>query len=179
MRSPLGPLAALDQALLVRRAAAATAVTFLIQFATGWALRNPVAPYGIVSLELAGSADRAEEIVASWEEANILGLATANVLLDYSFLVSYAVLLVALSVRAGMRVETPVSMTTGYTVGWGQWLAGGLDAVENVALLVLLAGAISDLTAGIARAAAVGKFVLIGVGLLWVVTAEVVRLVRR
>ena len=179
MRSPLGPVAGFDQALLLRRAASATFVTLLIQFATGYPLRNPVAPHGIVSLELAGTAERAAEIVASWERAGVLGLATANVILDYSFLVSYTVLLVTLSVRAGSQLGESGWVRTGNTVGWSQWVAGGLDAVENVALLLLIAGIFSDFLAGVARFTAIGKFALIAVGVIWIVMAEILRLLAR
>ena len=179
MRSPLGPVAGFDQALLLRRAAAATFVTLLVQFATGYPLRNPVAPAGILSLELAGSAERAAEIVASWEQMGVLGLATANVILDYSFLVSYTVLLVTLSVRAGSHLGGPGWVRTGDTVGWSQWVAGGLDAIENVALLLLITGVFSDLLAQAARVTAIGKFALIAVGVMWIVVAELVRLLGR
>ncbi len=177
LRSPLRLLAPIDERLLLRRAGAATFMTFLVQFATGWPLKLPDAAGGIISLELAGSASRASEVLDAWQQAGLTGLATANVILDFSFLISYSALLTVLAVRAGRDLGRAERL--GWGVGWGMWAAGGLDAVENVALLLMLAGSVTDLIAGTAKVLAVSKFALIGLGLAWVATAHLARLSTR
>jgi hypothetical protein len=51
-------------------------------------------------------------------------------------------------------------------LAWGPWLAALLGAVENVALLRMLRGAVEKLWPQIARRCAVSKFALVITGLL-------------
>ena len=57
----------------------------------GRALKVPSAPGGIVSLQLAGSGQRARAIVDGWREAGRLGAARVNLRLDWVFLWLYPV----------------------------------------------------------------------------------------
>ena len=168
MRNPLGPLAYVERRNLILRAVAATAVTGLVQLATGAPLRGEVAPAGIVSLELAGSAARASEILASWRAEGVLGWASANVLLDYSFLAAYAALGVALAVTVAEGGGRPM-VSLSLVAAWGMWAAGASDSLENIGLLIMIGGRVSDFVASATRLFAVVKFGLIAVGVTWVV----------
>lgn len=182
MRNPLAPLWRVDRHLLLRRAGAATAFTFLAVFATGWPLRLPETPLGIVSLELARSAARASDVVASWDSAGLSAVATANVILDFSFLASYAVLLAVLALWSGARLAVGRSegwLVAGAVVGWIQIGAGALDAGENIGLLLMLGGSISDGLAALVRVVALVKFGLVAFGLVWAAIGLAVGLGRK
>ncbi|MBA2448682.1 MAG: patatin-like phospholipase family protein [Chloroflexi bacterium] len=132
----------------------------------GRAYATPEAPWGIVSLELAVSATDADAIVRSWDRQGLRDRAIRDTWLDYLFVLLYATflglgcLLTANLLRAqgwpGGLLGTPLAR--------GIVLAGALDIVENVALLVMLGGAVSDFWAALARVCAIPKFVLIAAG---------------
>ena len=63
----------------------------------------------------------------------------------------------------------------GDALAWGQLAAGGLDALENLALLRVVGGAASEGWPALAAACAGPKFALVGAGfayLIWVVLAS-------
>ncbi len=143
-------------------------------------LITPAAPAGIVSLELAGTPQRAWPMVSSWEAPSGLGFAsfdTANALLaaafglglDYLFMPSYAVTL-ALGVMLAAGRRRGWLSEAGAWVGWLALAAAGFDAVENIGLwnvLQLRAG--SSPWPEIAAACAWFKFAFIGIGILYAV----------
>jgi hypothetical protein len=61
----------------------------------------------------------------------------------------------------------------------GQWLAAGFDAVENIALLVLLFGRLASPWPQVAWVCAVLKFSLIILGIAYILYALISRLVAR
>lgn len=127
--------------------------------AIGQPLETPAAPHGIVSFELAGDAETAERIMASWppaaREAAMLSLG-----LDFLYLVVYPLWLsLALGFAAGMA---GAGWRRGGRIAARVVLAAApLDAIENLALIRQLTNGASDLSAGIAWLAAVPKFALV------------------
>ena len=124
-------------------------------------LRTEAAPLGIVSLELASSSDRAEEILQSWDE-DAMGHAQSLQRLDYPFLVSYTVALSLAAAGAGelFRDQVLVSLLAPFTA-WSAVGAGLLDIVENLALEKVLAGRVSGPWTELSAVAAGIKFVLL------------------
>lgn len=120
---------------------------------------------GIIPFELAGSEERAAQIMDRWGRAG-RGAARRSLVLDYPFLASYSCLLaLTCGVAAdalGRRGHTWLAAAGG-PIAWGQLAAGGCDAVENAALLAVLAGGRRRLP-GLARAFAVNKFFLLALG---------------
>jgi len=120
---------------------------------------------GIIPFELAGTPESAERIMQRWDEA---GQAAArwSLILDYPFLVAYSSLQ-ALACNAASdamrRRRWDVLAAAGAPVAWGQLAAGGFDAIENAALLAILAGGSRRLPA-VARACATAKFSLLTAG---------------
>lgn len=120
---------------------------------------------GIIPFELAGSAERAREILDTWGRQG--GSAARNSLrLDYLFPPTYAALQ-ALACDAtadglGKRGRRLLA-AAGPLIGWAQLAAAGFDYAENSALLLVLAG--RDRRAPwVARRAALAKFALISLG---------------
>lgn len=135
-------------------------------------------PYGIVSLELAGTVARAEAIVASWDEAARIH-AAFGIGLDYLFMLTYstAMALACLWAAERWKATQPALARLGQLLAWGQGLAALLDGIENVALLRLLYE-VSPPWPQLAAACATLKFTLIGIGLGYTLTGLLARRVR-
>ena len=94
---------------------------------------------GILPYELAFTAERAAAILEGWGPAGHR-LATASLVVDMAFLVAYAALFSSALRWAGGA--EPVARLP--------WIAAGCDALENTALLVMIARGPSALAAGAA-----------------------------
>ena len=160
-------------------------------------LTTPAAPLGIVSIELAGTAARAEEIFASWSD-RARGAFLLVQGLDYLYLLVYPVMLSLACLAAARRREDGIDAPFGSgrrnsranrRVPWppheplavlGRYVAfavlisGILDGIENYALILLLAQQPTDRWAGLAWWAASGKFALLAVGLAYLLAARVI-----
>ena len=140
-------------------------------------LDRSLQPYGIVGLELAGTAERAGLILVAWGDAGRVA-AAFGLGLDMAFAVAYAGTL-AMACEAVAGTGSGLRRRLGRGLAWGVVAAGLLDLVENVALArVLLAG---DLVpwARIAAVAAVPKFLLVGAALAFVLAGVVAAALRR
>lgn len=132
------------------------------------ALRTEAAPLGIVSFELARTTDAAQAILASWQAPPVMADAWASVMLDYAWLVLYALTLtlgcsmVALDwVGRSARLTAAISV-----VAWLQPLAALLDAIENTAMVWMLhTGEAGQPWPMIAFSAAVPKFAIVCIGI--------------
>ena len=120
---------------------------------------------GIIPFELAGSPERSRRILDRWG-AEGRSAARASLLLDYPFLVAYAVFNVAATGAAAdalRRAGAGRLAAAGGAVRAAQVAAAACDAAENTALLGVLAGR-SECLPAVAAGFARTKFVLLGVG---------------
>jgi hypothetical protein len=146
----------------------------------GSPLKTSAAPAGIVSFEFAGTLDLAREIVDSWG-TNGRVFAGLNLGLDYLFLVSYAIciglgcVLLARSLADRSRFLHSIGMF----LAWGQLGAGLLDSLENYALIRVLLGTELDYWPAVAHWCAIPKFVLVALGLIFILLAAVLGLMKR
>jgi len=102
----------------------------------GSSLRTDETPYGIISLQVAGSADRANLVLQSWEGARLDEAREAN-LVDYGFIVFYTFLLSAGALAAGeccWAARRVRFWRLGAPVAWAVFAAGLMDGVENLCL---------------------------------------------
>src|SRR5688572_9250587 len=116
----MNPLERLDPDTQVRGLYVLGAVFIVLTIALSWIgspLVTPAAPLGIVSFELAGTAARVEEILASWPE-HARGAALFLQGLDYLYLLVYPVLLslgcLAAARRGEGRVHAQYARRTGH-----------------------------------------------------------------
>lgn len=145
--------------------------------ALGRPLVGEAAPAGIVSYELAGNLDQARRILDAWgSEAQVY--AGLNLGLDYLFLIAYpiAIGLGCLLVSQPSRSGPGRLVKVGALLGWALLAAGALDALENYALIRLLLGSGNPLWPAVARVCAIPKFLIVGVGLLFVLGGAALRL---
>jgi hypothetical protein len=136
---------------------------------------------GIVPFEVAGNQERAREILAQWGPEG-RSAARASLVIDYPFLLAYAsfyaLACTALAGALGRRGFGWLS-SVGMRLAWGALAAGAFDAVENAALLGVLATDGSGALAATARWFAVGKFTLTTLVILYVLGGLGLCLVRR
>ena len=124
-------------------------------------LRTPEAPWGAVSLEFAGSASRAREVIASWTPPNQLRVA-AGFGLSFLFLVALPVALADGCRRSAARVagRAPGAARLLLAVAGVQWLMLATGAVENTLVLRSLIGGPTDAIMMVIAALAAVKFAI-------------------
>ncbi len=135
---------------------------------------------GIIPFELAGTPERSRRIMDRWG-AQGRSAAQLSLVLDYPFLVAYTGFNLAgtAATTAALRDRGASALAgAGRAVAVGQIAAGACDAVENTALLGVLAGVDERLPA-VARAFARAKFALLTVGCLYAALGAAVRFTRR
>ncbi|HLC35886.1 MAG TPA: hypothetical protein VJJ70_12935 [Anaerolineales bacterium] len=159
--------------------AAATVAVMLVFNLIGAPTITPAAPQGIVSLQLAGSAEAAEGILASWDSAARLR-AAFGLGLDFLFPLLYAATIGSACVWAAgaLRPVWPGLAAGGVLLAWEMWLAALFDYLENIALTAILFGPVQPALPEIARALALLKFCLIGVALVYVALGTIIGALR-
>jgi hypothetical protein len=129
---------------------------------------GPKSQYGMISFELAGSAERAVGMMDQWD-ANTRLRGAFSLGLDYLFMLTYPA---AISMACRLAVGVFRTRKLGaYKVGGllirGQWLAAIFDATENVALFLILLGNTSSTAPVVASVCAIIKFSLIFLGIVY------------
>ena len=118
--------------------------------------------YGIVSLELARTPQKANTIIDSWGD-NGKGIALFSLGLDYLFIAAYTATLWLFCrfFAQSLREKNEFLSKTGNFLSWLVILAGILDVIENQLLLIMLLSEPSDMATATATLAASGKFTLL------------------
>jgi hypothetical protein len=127
-------------------------------------LVTPVATMGPLSFELAGSAARAQAVIASWSEAERL-LAAFLLGFDLLFLLALASTLCLACVRAANNFKSGAMAKAGTALAYGQWLAGLIWAVQNIVLVTMLIRSVDAPWPQIASVCSAIKFFLLLSGL--------------
>ncbi|MGV0626866.1 hypothetical protein [Mycolicibacter minnesotensis] len=129
------------------------------------AMRKTGGP-GIVAFEVAGNAERAQEILDAWGPEG-RRWARWSLWLDFGYMLTYGTAALLLIERARSRRGDPVALRL-IPIGA---VAG--DAIEGVALLRAVDGVDIEANARTARIAALTKFALLAVGLVYTVIGSV------
>jgi hypothetical protein len=147
---------------------------------TGDHLRTDIAPQGIISFEFAGELALAQRMVESWGQKGQV-YAGLNLGLDFLFLVVYAcaIALGCVLVARGLSQRFEALSNMGIIISWAQFLAALLDCVENYGLIQILVGVQNEVWPVVAKWCARPKFLIVGVGLFYVVVGTVLILTLR
>lgn len=135
---------------------------------------------GMVTFELTGGQDRADEILAEWGEEG-QDAAREQLWIDFAFLLAYGTFLTlaAAAVRdlSGQRGWRRLA-AVGALVTWFGALGAGFDALENVCLLLTLddAGAAFPVLATIFASC---KFILLTIAIVYLIAGLATRLLSR
>ena len=144
-----------------------------------WAVPlNASVERGILALELPWSAQRAGEVRQKFEADGVLTLARRHIALDFAFLLVYpCAIALACTLLAG-TIQGSGAATIGIAIAWAVLLAAPLDAVENAAMLRMLAGHTFAPWPQLSSACAAVKFALVAGGLLFIAVAVVARVAQ-
>jgi hypothetical protein len=136
---------------------------------------------GIIGFELAGTEERAAEILADWGESGT-DAAKASLWIDYGYIVVYATFLILAAVATRELAERR---------GWSRMAAFGVavvpfaaaaaafDAIEDVGLLLAVNGRGGDLAPRLGQFCAIAKFALLAVTIAYLLAGLVLRLRSR
>ena len=130
----------------------------------------------IVEFELAGSIGIASSIIDAWDIATQLR-ASLGLGLDYLFMPVYSTTIALACIWGAGVLSGRKLRALGVLLAWGLWLAAVFDAVENLALLVMLFGTVAAPYPQMACICATCKFSLIILGLVYIVTAITIRII--
>ena len=133
-------------------------------------LKTPAAPNGIVSFELAQTLPKSQAILASWNEQakTFAGLSLG---FDFLYITIYTVFLALLLYFSLKKItNNKVLYKIGKTLIYLIFLAGLFDVIENIALIKLLSGQQQAILSRIAYGAASLKFLIIILGILFLIT---------
>ena len=136
---------------------------------------------GIVGFELAGSEDRAAEILADWGEEG-MDAAKASLWIDYAYLVAYGTFLVlaAWATRDLARRHGWHRMAAfGTAVMLFAAAAAAFDAIEDVGLLLAVGRHGGELAPRLAQVCASLKFALLAVTIAYLLAGLWLRLYTR
>jgi hypothetical protein len=126
------------------------------------ALVLPLAPKGGISLQLAGSADQAQQVIDAWSHKGLTSTALENIRLDCLFIPAYTTLLafilftLADLLAAKARVVSKVLIVW----GWAVWGAGILDYIEDFCDYRMIQHIATDGLAQTSRLCATVKFII-------------------
>jgi hypothetical protein len=128
-------------------ASGAATLLLLLAMAPSDATMKDHGGHGIVPFEVAGSQDRANEIIDEWGDEG-QDAARESLWIDFGFLAAYGTFLTlaiaAVRDRARARGLSRLAAVGGFIVGFGA-IGAGFDALENICLLLTLGGAGSAL----------------------------------
>jgi hypothetical protein len=150
-------------------------ITFLFRFI------GPAQPT-IVDFELAGSVDKADQIINAWSETDRIR-AGFSLGFDYLYMPVYSTTIALACVIAAGVLKSKAWYSIGILLAWGLWIAAISDATENLALFTELLGDNVAPWPQVAQICATIKFGLILLGLLYVIVGvigiAVARVTRR
>ena len=143
-------------------------------------LKSKVSPKGIVSFELAKNYKHAKQILDSWNPKSRV-YAALSIGLDYLFLIVYALFISISCVRLARFLKSRIILLSklGLLLGWAQFIAAFLDAIENFALIQLILGSTKETLPVLARWCAVIKFGLVGAGLVYILAGIMLIIVMK
>ncbi len=135
---------------------------------------------GIISYELAGSFDRSQEMLNSWDHNTKL-YAAFSLGIDYLFMVSYSLFLALSIFKLSQNFVGHKNWLSqlGIYLAWAQFAAACFDAIENYFLFRLLLGSQTEIFSALAFYSASIKFVLIFLGLIYIASALILRTQRK
>lgn len=136
----------------------------------------------IVDFELAGSVDRAQEILATWRSEGVIDDAKTIQVFDLIYPLIYSAACAGLCIAAAgawSRAGRSRLAAAGIAMAWVAFAAAGFDYVENLGLAISLWDQPATPWPQVSLAAAVLKFAAIYASLLYALSGLVGTLIAR
>jgi len=141
-------------------------------------LINDIATKGIVSFELAKDVNVSQNIINSW---NVVATAAAgySLIIDFLFLLIYSSFLALLVHHTNEKIWKNTSIyKVGVVLIFAQFIAAFCDVIENISLLQLFKNTTQFWTSMAYYFASI-KFILIVLGILFIVVSWVLKVLKR
>lgn len=146
---------------------------------SGQLLVTPFTKYGIINLELAISKSNVKNILNAWSDTNggkepIMTAAKTNIRLDFIFIFFYSLFFFTYT----RLITAPFHKKT-FVFKWKQWMipaglvAGGLDLIENLGMLLNMRGHVSERWVQITFLASALKWLIIILLILYLLFATI------
>ena len=142
-------------------------------------LTNTVCKNGTISFQLAKDIHVSEAILNSWDNQSKMsaGISTG---LDFLYLIIYPSLIALLIHKLNKKLWTNHSFYSfGIIILFAQFFAALFDAIENIGLIQLLLGNITQFWTSIAYYFAIIKFILIAIGILYIIINFIIFIIRK
>jgi hypothetical protein len=156
----------------------ATLFFFLLLRYQGNDLIQPYAPKGIISLEIAPSAEATGSVVSGLKEDGLISKTRQNIFIDFLFIPFYAMLFYTLAGSISVRMKG-IASTAGVLLAFFSLIAGLLDVLENIFMLLATYGYYNDLTAILTTSFASMKFIMLFIALLYIILFGLGVIMRR
>ena len=154
-------------------------VTLLVMRYFDTYLTNGVTTNGIISFEFSKTLERAQEILDSWTPLAKI-FAGLSLGFDFLFLLIYTLFISILIHKLNERLWIGKSF---YRVGevliWTMFYAAIFDAVENVCLIKILIGNLTNYWVSVAYYFAAAKFLLIIIAVLYILSNSFILLFKK
>ncbi len=136
-------------------------------------------PGGIVDFELARTLPRSQEMLTAWND--ILPAVYRSLQIDYFFLIVYAVFFALVIYKIALRYAQKKNWVfkLGVFLAGLQFIAAAFDVIENYCLFQLAGQNFQSKFSTIAFYSASVKFGIIGLGVVYMVLAGLILLVRK
>ena len=136
---------------------------------SGGPLVTEAAPGGIITFELIGTFEGSQSIINSWQ-GRTMTYAGINMGLDFLFLTLYGITIAlgCLLISERLPVQWEKLKQVGTWLAAGVLFAAFLDIIENIALIRLLVGSQNEILPVMAKWAAIPKFFLVLLSLVYV-----------
>lgn len=139
----------------------------------------PLTSKQIVAFEIAKTTDAASRQLLQFKQQQLLPQLIKSIQLDYGFLLIYPLALLFGALFFGSISKSGFLKEAGYVLVVAAVAAGVLDAVENNAMLQTIQVQITQATVTTAYYAALIKFCIIGLILLYALACVVSRIINR
>lgn len=181
MKAPFTFLSPVQRRRWLVGALVLTGVLEVALIGSGAGLQTDAAPWSIVSFEFARTLAEADAMLASWAREGVVTQAAFNLGLDYAFLMAYALALAlaCVAVVGLIRTRAASYARVGEILAWTPFVAAGLDAVENTALILIVFGSRAEGWLVLAWWCALVKFILVALVILYVLGGLGLRFARR
>lgn len=150
-------------------AALATVVMIVVMRWMGIGLESKVSPLGIVSFELTNTFNEAKEIIQAVGQRPLQW----NIAVDFLFLIAYSFFFFLCCKALMDNYRSSGLKTIGLIFLELSVLVGVLDLIENIAMLITLGGYGSDISVGVSHWAAIAKFSLVALVIVYIIVASV------
>jgi hypothetical protein len=156
-------------------------LAMIVVMAKTGATLKPATPHGILDLEFAYNTTKTAEVLKAWAPANGLdniAVAKTNTYWDFLFLFFYAGFLFLACKKIASKISGPVSKA-GNHIAKGALLAGFLDIIENIGMLLTLCNQGSYAIAFVTTFVSVIKWGLALIAVLYVLTGVIALAFRK